>query len=319
MEVLLLSPSGKDYLWGGTRLKKEYGKDLPLVPLAETWECSVHPDGPSVIAGGSYAGRTLKEVLDENPEWLGSKVGDELPILVKFIDAEKDLSVQVHPDDEYARVHENQNGKTEMWYVLDAAPNAELIHGFAHDVTPDQLREAVKTGKLSKHLQKVKVRRGDTFFISPGTIHAIGAGIMVAEIQENSNVTYRVYDYDRIDKDGKKRPLHIEKAIEVANMKASSVTRQAPKFIKYYPGCAREILCRCKYFEVERIQVSMGFSFSVTEESYQVLLCTDGYGGIETDESRRPLRFAKGDCLFLPASIGRCHVLGNTTLLKIRN
>ena len=189
MEVLLLSPSGKDYLWGGTRLKKEYGKDLPLVPLAETWECSVHPDGPSVITGGSYAGRTLKEVLDENPEWLGSKVGDELPILVKFIDAEKDLSVQVHPDDEYARIHENQNGKTEMWYVLDAAPGAELIHGFAHDVTPEQLREAVRTGKLSKHLQKVKVRRGDTFFIPPGTIHAIGAGIMVAEIQEEMCAT----------------------------------------------------------------------------------------------------------------------------------
>ncbi|SEQ86157.1 mannose-6-phosphate isomerase [Lachnospiraceae bacterium NE2001] len=319
MEPLLLNPAGKDYLWGGTRLKKEYGKDIPLVPLAETWECSVHPDGLSIVVNGTFAGKTLKSVLDRNPRWLGNKVGKDLPILIKFIDAEKDLSVQVHPDDEYARENEGQNGKTEMWYVLDAVPGAELIYGFEHDVTPDKLRYAVNSGTLSKHLKKVKVRRGDTFFITPGTVHAIGAGIMVAEIQESSNVTYRVYDYDRLDKDGKKRPLHIEKALEVANLRASNGIKQPPKFIKYYPGCAREILCRCKYFEVERVQVSMGFSFSVTEDSYQVLLCTEGFGGIETEYSRRPLRFAKGDCIFLPAAIGRCHVLGNTTLLKIRN
>lgn len=319
MEPLLLNPTGKDYLWGGERLKTEYRKDIHITPLAETWECSIHPDGPSVVANGEYSGKTLMELLQKNPRWLGNKVGKELPILVKFIDAEKDLSVQVHPNDEYARKYERQNGKTEMWYVLDAKPGAELVYGFAHDITPYQLRSAVQAGDLSKHLQKVKVKKGDTFFIPPGTVHAIGAGILVAEIQENSNVTYRVYDYDRIGKDGKKRELHIEKAIEVANLKASDDIKQAPKFIRYYPGCSREILCRCKYFEVERIQVSMGFSFSVTDDSYQVLLCIDGFGGIETNSSRRPLRFAKGDCVFLPASLGRCHVLGNATVIKVRN
>lgn len=319
IEPLLLIPAGKDYLWGGNRLKTEYEKNIPIAPLAETWECSVHPDGLSIISNGNNKGKSLKEVLCDNPNWLGKKVEGELPILVKFIDAEKDLSVQVHPNDEYALINENQNGKTEMWYILDANPGAHLIYGFAHKVTPALLREAVETGNLSKHLRKVKVKKGDTFFIPPGTVHAIGEGILLAEIQENSNVTYRVFDYNRIGKDGKKRELHIEKAIEVADMNASYDVKQAPRYIRYYPGCSRETLCRCKYFEVERIQVSMGFSFSVTDDSYQVLLCLEGYGGLEYNDLTKPLRFAKGDCMFLPASLGRCHIIGNCTLLKIRN
>lgn len=320
MEILRLQPAGMDYLWGGTRLREEYGKKIQITPLAETWECSVHPEGPSVVANGEYRGRELRDVLKEHPEWMGTKVQDgEFPILAKFIDAKKDLSVQVHPDDDYAREHEGQNGKTEMWYVIDADEGAQLIYGFKHRVTEEILRNAVETGTLDKHLQKVEVHRGDMFYVPAGTVHGIGAGILVAEIQESSNVTYRVYDYDRVDKNGKKRELHFDKAVQVMNMEATPDVKQKSRIVKHYPGCSRELLCRCKYFEVEKIQVTKAFSFSVLEESFQVIMCLDGEGQIETmDENLKPVRFVKGRTLFLPAGLGRCLVVGDTTVLKIR-
>jgi len=319
MEILKLFPIGKDYLWGGTRLRDEYGKKISLSPLAETWECSVHPDGSSVVANGRYKGSTLKSVLKFHPEYLGSKAKDgKLPVLIKFIDAKKNLSVQVHPNDEYARVHENQNGKTEMWYVLDAEEGAALIYGFRHKVTPEILRNAIKTGTLDRHMQRVNVHKGDVYYVPAGTVHAIGAGVIVAEIQESSNVTYRVYDYDRVDKDGKKRELHFDKAVEVMDMNVAPDVKQKPRMVKYYPGCSREILCRCKYFEVERVQVSKGFSFSVLDSSFQVLMCLDGYGQVETADDRKPIRFQKGETLLLPAGMGRCYMVGDTEVLKIR-
>lgn len=182
MEPLLLKPVGKDYLWGGNRLKSEYGKNITLTPLVESWECSVHPDGLSVIATGSKRCLTLKEVLDEYPEYLGSKANGIMPILAKFIDAEQNLSVQVHPDDEYALAHEGDNGKTEMWYVLDALPGASLIYGFAHDVTKEQLQTSLEQGDIRKHLQKIPIHKGDVFYIPAGLVHAIGAGALIVEI-----------------------------------------------------------------------------------------------------------------------------------------
>lgn len=320
MEVLKLNPYGKDYLWGGTRLREEYGKKIDLTPLAETWECSVHPDGPSVIVNGEFKGETLSTVLKQHPEFLGTKVKNgEFPILAKFIDAKEDLSVQVHPDDEYAKEHEEDNGKTEMWYVIDADEGASLIYGFKHRVTEEILRKSIATGTLDKHLQKVEVQKGDTYFVPAGTVHGIGKGILLAEIQESSNVTYRVYDYDRVDKDGNKRKLHFDKAIHVMDMGIAPEVKQKPRMVKYYPGCSREILCRCKYFESERIQVTRGFTFTVREESFQVLMCLDGLGQVETmDTGQKPMRFSKGETMLLPAGVGRCLVLGNTSLLKIR-
>lgn len=320
MEILKLQPCGKDYLWGGTRLREEYGKKIALNPLAETWECSVHPDGPSVVSNGEFKGWTLVEVLKQHPEYLGTKIKNgELPVLVKFIDAKKDLSVQVHPDDEYAQKHEGDNGKTEMWYVIDADEGASLIYGFRHKVTPEILRDAIRTGTLDKHLQKIKVHKDDVFYVPAGIVHGIGSGILIAEIQESSNVTYRVYDYDRIDKNGKKRELHFDKAVQVMDMGIAPDASQKPRMVKYCVGCSRELLCRCKYFEVERIQVTKGFSFSVREESFQILMCIDGYGQVETmDAEQKPIRFSKGETMFLPAAIGRCIVVGDTTVLKIR-
>lgn len=321
MEPILLRPSGKDYLWGGERLKTEYGKHIDLSPLAETWECSGHPDGPSYAINGEFKGKSLAEITGVHREWLGIKCNPEngFPILIKFIDAAKDLSVQVHPSDEYAKEHEHgQNGKTEMWYVLEAEPDAKLVWGFEHKVTKEMLRRNITDGCLSKDLHYVPVHKGDVFLIESGTVHAIGAGIILAEIQESSNLTYRLYDYNRVGKDGKKRELHFDKAVQVLNMNPIKHTEQRNRAVHYYYGCSRELLCRCKYFETERIQVKKGFSFSVLETSFQVLLCTDGEGGLETDGSNRPLRFKKGSCIFLPANLGRCHVIGECDLLKVR-
>lgn len=317
MEIMKLIPTGKDYLWGGTRLRDEYGKKIDMTPLAESWECSVHPDGPSFVANGKYKGKTLSEVLEEHPEYIGTKANGFFPILAKFIDAKKDLSVQVHPDDEYALEHEGDNGKTEMWYIIDADEGASLIYGFKHKVTKEILEHAIEKGELDKHLQKVEVHKGDMYFVPADTVHGIGKGILLAEIQESSNVTYRVYDYDRVDKNGKKRELHFDKAIQVMNMDASLDIKQKKRLVKYYPGCSRELLCRCKYFETERIQVTKGFSFSVLENSFQVLMCLDGYGQVEVDGDK-PVRFFKGETVFLPAGIGRSLIIGDTTVLKIR-
>jgi len=320
MEPLLLKPVGKDNLWGGNKLRTHYYKDIPLTPLAETWECSVHPDGPSTVVNGDYSGKTLDIVLDENPHFLGSRVDKTygLPILVKFIDAKQDLSLQVHPDDDFARINENDFGKNEMWYVLESTENASLVHGFAHSVNEALLRKAVADGDLGKHLNKIYVNKGDVFYTSAGTIHGIGAGCLIAEIQESSNVTYRVYDYNRIDKNGNLRELHIDKALQVLNMNATEKYKQKPRLVHYYPGCSREILCRCKYFETEKISVTKGVSFTVMDTSFQVLLCLEGSGGLETTEYKRPLRFKKGDCLFLPAGLGRCFILGECEFLKVR-
>lgn len=320
MEPMLLKPVGKNHLWGGTRLKREYSKQINMEPLAETWECSAHPDGPSTIVNGKFAGMTLDKVLELHPEYLGTKIKKEhgLPILVKFIDADKDLSVQVHPDDNYARKYENQNGKTEMWYIMDAKPGASLVFGFAHDVTREQLEYAIKEGTLAKHLQKVRVQKGDVFFMPPGTVHAIGSGTLIAEIQQSSNVTYRVYDYERLDAKGQKRELHFDKALEVMNMKAQGSVRQKSHVVNYYPGCSKEILCRCKYFETEKIQMINGFSFWGLEASFQVLLCLEGEGEINTKSSKTILKFKKGDCIFLPAGVEIYTIMGRNTLLKVR-
>lgn len=314
---LRLIPAGKGYIWGGERLKTEYNKTLDVTPLAESWECSVHPDGMSVVSGGIYDGMTLKEVLDQNPAFLGEKSKD-LPILVKFIDAARDLSIQVHPDDDYARKNDGDNGKTEFWYVLDAEKDSELIYGFEHPMDRDRIKKAIEDGNLENMLHHIPVHKGDVFFVRPGTVHAIGKGIVLVEVQESSNLTYRLYDYDRVDKNGNKRPLHFDKAVDVLDMDPVRIIRQPQRMVRYYFGCAREILCRCEYFEVERIQVTKGFSFSVLDQSFQVLLCIDGNGGLETDETNRPVRFEKGTCLFLPADLGRCHIIGECTLLKIR-
>lgn len=319
----LLKPAGKDYLWGGNRLNSDFGKNIPLSPLSETWECSTHPDGPSTVASGIFEGSSLSEVLKLHPGFLGThpRTQGELPIIIKFIDAEKDLSVQVHPNDEYAMEHENgQLGKTEMWYVLDAAPDTKLVYGLQHDADKDKIRKAIENGKFERYLQKVPVKKDDVFYIEAGTIHAIGAGALIAEIQENSNLTYRLYDYDRVDKNGQKRPLHIDKALETANLERIGEPVQPMRVLKYRPGWASELLCRCKYFQVERILLNTETNremvpFQVGSVSFNVLLCLSGNGSIFFGEEA--LAFFKGDCIFVPADSVEMKIHGKASMLKV--
>ena len=218
MQPMKMRPAFKDYLWGGTRLREEYGKDCDLSPVAESWEISCHPDGPSTVMGGPCAGKTLAELLQEHPEWMGTRDGaavygefprGEFPLLIKLIDAAQSLSIQVHPADDYARRVENQQGKNEMWYVVDAAPGAELIIGFQRPVDKEELRRRIADGTLEEVAAKIPVRAGDCFSIPAGMLHAIGGGILIAEVQQNSNVTYRVYDFGRKNPDGSQRELHV--------------------------------------------------------------------------------------------------------------
>lgn len=325
----LLKPVGKDYLWGGTRLRDEFSKEINMTPLAETWECSTHPDGVCSISNGGFAGQLLSDVLKEHPEFLGTRMlssitedyQGELTILVKLIDAKQDLSVQVHPDDVYA--HENEQGalgKTEMWYVVDATKDAKLVYSFYHDMEKEKLRRSLEEGTVEKYLRKVPVKKDDVFYIEAGTVHAIGAGALTAEIQENSNLTYRLYDYNRVDKNGELRELHIDKALEVANIKSSLEPRQPMRVLKYRKGVASEFLCRCKYFQVERVLLNTERTremsvFQTNENSFQVILCIDGCG-ILFDESE-PINFFKGDCLFVPANSTQLRFHGKAQLLKV--
>ncbi|MDE6701698.1 MAG: class I mannose-6-phosphate isomerase, partial [Acetatifactor sp.] len=283
----LLKPAGKDYLWGGTRLNDDFSKGIDMSPLAETWECSTHPDGLSVVASGEYEGRTLREVLMENPAYMCEKHAakkGELPILIKFIDAKSDLSVQVHPNDEYAREHENGSlGKSEMWYVLDAQKGTEIVYGFRRDMDIETLLQGLKAGTIERYLQRMPIQKDDMFYIPAGQVHAIGAGALIAEIQESSNLTYRLYDYNRLDKDGKPRPLHIDKAVRVANLRGGEELRQPMRVLKFKRGYATELLCRCKYFQTERMLLNTerwrdGAEFQTRDDSFQVLLCTEGVG-----------------------------------------
>ena len=319
----LLKPTGKDYLWGGRRLNDAFEKRIPLSPLAETWECSTHPDGPSFAASGPMEGQSLRQILRDHPEYLGQRHRGErqIPILVKFIDAKKDLSVQVHPDDGYAKEHEDgQLGKTEMWYVLDAGKDTKLVHGLKKDCTPEEIRAALAAGTLSEKLQQVPVKKDDVFFLEPGTIHALGAGALVAEIQESSNLTYRLYDYDRVDKNGQKRPLHIEKALDVADLRGCAEPRQPLRVLKYRPGAASELLCRCKYFEVYRMLVNterrQRVEYRADELAFRVLLCVGGCGTIAYDGGSIP--FYKGDCVFIPANSVTLTIHGQAQFLDVK-
>lgn len=308
MSVLKLKPSYKDYLWGGHRLVEEYGKEYDGEILAETWELSCHPDGPSTIVNGAYAGKTLEEYIEaEGKEVLGTNCRRfrDFPILTKFIDAKQDLSIQVHPDNRYALKNEGQYGKTEMWYVVDAGKEAFLYYGFKKEVSKEEFARRIREDTLLEVLNAVPVQKGDVLFIESGTIHAIGKDILIAEIQQNSNVTYRVYDYGRVGKDGKKRDLHIEKAIAVTNRVPLIKSRSS------YPHVAD-----CDYFTVDKLNLDgrmmCRVEGTVSEESFVSILILDGEGVVSCGNK---VSYQKGDSLFLPAGSGAYVIEGSCDAL----
>ena len=298
METIKLTPACKDYLWGGEKLRQDYGIQSQLHPLAEAWVLSCHPDGPSVVATGPLAGKTLPEYIQEKgPGCLGADCEKftDFPILAKFIDAKGDLSIQVHPSNEYALAHEHQFGKTEMWYVLDCEPGATLYYGFQHQISREEFQQRIQDNTLTEVLNAVPVEKGDLFFIPAGTLHAIRKGIVVAEIQQNSNVTYRIYDYGRVGADGKPRQLHIQQALEVTQ-------RTPPQPDPDFHGH----LAQCPYFTVDVMEGR--FTLDCGPESFVSVLVLEGTGALwEGDES---MSLRKGESLFIPAGAGQCRLEG---------
>lgn len=307
-----LTPAFKDYLWGGERLKTEFCKNTDLTPLAESWELSAHKDGQSIVAEGAYKGLTLTAYLDAvGKDALGAACEkyDYFPLLIKLIDAKGDLSVQVHPSDEYAMEHEGEYGKTEMWYILDCEEGAALYYGFREDTTREAYESAIKEGRLTEILNRVPVKRGDVFFIPAGTVHAIGAGILICEIQQNSNTTYRVYDYNRRDKDGNLRPLHVEKALAVSDLKKSPA-------LPAIPDGEDVLLAACGYFEVRRLRFGGSGTVTAAPESFTALTVTEGEGTLSDGETA--LSFRKGDTLFIPAQETAFTVTGACEMILSR-
>lgn len=304
MAILKLAPACKDYIWGGNRLIEAYDKRFDGDRLAETWEVSCHEDGPSTIAEGGEKGETLREYIRKRGSAaLGKDCErfEDFPILIKFIDAKENLSVQVHPTDEYAKVHEGQQGKTEMWYISDCREGAFLYYGFSRRVSGKELRQRIKDNTVLEVLNKVKVKKGDVFFIESGTIHAIGAGITVVEIQENSNVTYRVYDYGRRDKNGNERELHIDKALEVTN---TDKMEDGRSFVPH--------IAKCKYFTVDKIFLDgntiNSLKGKVLEDSFVSIIILEGEGTIS--QKKQLLKVKKGDSIFISAGSGDFEISG---------
>lgn len=309
MALFKLAPSYKDYLWGGHRLVDEYHKNYVGNVLAESWELSCYPDSPSTIMNGEYAGKTLKNFIDEKGQTvLGTNCRrfKDFPILVKFIDAKESLSIQVHPDDEYAMKNEGQHGKTEMWYVMEADEGAFLYMGFNREISKEEFRERIENNTLTEVLNACPVQRGDVFFIESGTLHAIGKGIMIAEIQQNSNVTYRIYDYGRRGADGKTRPLHIRQALDV--------TKREPVKRRLSPD---PHIGTCDYFTVDKLYLDGAhvekLKGSVKEDSFASIIFIDGDGVITC---RGESMFCeKGDSFFLPAGSGEYEICGKCEAL----
>lgn len=314
MYILKLNPVFKDYLWGGTKLRDEYGFESDLDKLAEGWMLSCHKDGENTVKNGEFAGKTLTEVVKSNPDYLGEngKKFEYFPILIKIIDAKNDLSVQVHPDNDYAMRVENEYGKTECWYILDCDEDAELIYGFNRTITSEEFKEKIADNTFLETVNKVKVKKGDLFFIEAGTLHAIGKGILLAEIQQNSNTTYRVYDYGRLGADGKPRALHVDKAVDVTNCTPPTRSTNPEGKLIIGNGYSRQLLTKCNLFNVEKVSVNDKFTDTADDTSFVSILVTDGIGSVDK------MKINKGDSLFIPAGYGEFTVKGNTEIIITR-
>ena len=304
MYPLKMVPVFKDNIWGGKRLRDEYGKNTPYDITGESWEVASHKNGESKVANGEYAGKTIKELTSVLKEKL---LGDSLyvcddmkfPLLVKFIDARDNLSVQVHPNDEYASENENgELGKTEMWYVMDAAPGAGLLYGFKEPITKQQFVKSIEENTLLEYTKFIPCKRGDNFFIPAGTLHAIGEGLLIAEIQQNSDTTYRIYDYDRRDSQGNPRELHVDKAVDVTNLN--------PAYEYHFDG---NTIADCSYFKVEKFVLDGKYSRMVSKDRFEIVVVCDGNVTINGVE------FSKGETALIPAYIGELSMEGKADIL----
>lgn len=323
---LRFKPVFKDYIWGGRNLESKLGRKLPSGIVAESWEISGHPSSPSEISNGPLAGKSLPQVLDTlGVDLVGSRSlamldRGKFPLLIKLLDAHQRLSVQVHPDDEYATEHEKgELGKTEMWYVLHAEPNSRLIYGLKAGVTRESFREALKVGQLEQCLHHLHVKAGEAVFIPSGSIHAIMEGLILAEIQQNSDTTYRVYDWNRLGVDGKPRPLHVDKALDVINFDLVEPATFQPRLVEQSAELRREVISTCPYFTVERVTFERATSFKGQNDGSTFEIWGQMSGQSQVLWEGDPLEFSAIRFVLLPAAMGAFEVAtaGPATFLRV--
>ena len=318
MEMVKLTPSVADNIWGGTRLITEYGIKTEKRPAAEAWVLSCHPAGPSTIENGEFAGKTLEQAYQADKSICGTKGKkfEFFPLLIKFIDAKQNLSIQVHPDDEYAMRVEGEYGKTEAWYILDAEPDAELILGFKKEISVEEFKKAAQSDEMMNICNHIKVKKGDLFFIESGTMHAICKGILLAEVQQNSNTTYRIYDYGRLGKDGKPRELHVDKAADVTKLCPPSIPDASQRKTESFENAKRAELTSCDLFTMYKLDIDGIYECEADDSSFVSLLCLEGNCTVKN--ASVSLDVKKGESVFIPASAGKIEINGNAEFLETR-
>lgn len=309
-KILKLVPVFKDYIWGGEKLKSDFNKKADFDKIAESWELCCHKNGTNLIEGENVL---LSEYIDRNPDVLGTNAEkfSDFPVLIKLIDAKDNLSVQVHPSDEYALKFESSFGKTEMWYVVDASQDSYLYYGFNREITKDEFKDRIENNTLLEVLNKVQIKKGDSFFIESGTIHAICKDTLIAEIQQNSDITYRVYDYGRVGKDGKPRDLHISKAMDVACLKLPNNNKLFEA--EEMQGYKYHILSECKYFKTYKYDITERCELLADNTSFHSVLCLAGNAIVNGNVSLK-----KGDSIFIPAGFGRYLLEGKCEIINTK-
>ncbi|UCC86384.1 MAG: class I mannose-6-phosphate isomerase [Anaerolineales bacterium] len=323
---LTFTPALRDYIWGGRNLETLYGRQLPPGPIAESWEISGHPNAATLVDAGPLSGHSLPDVLTAlGTDLVGSRAGwalerGKFPLLVKLLDAEKRLSVQVHPPDDYALVHaDGELGKTEMWYILHARPGAQLIFGLRPGVTPELFRQAIAEETLETCLHYLPVEAGQAVFLPTGTVHAMMEGIVAAEVQQNSDTTYRVYDWGRLGADGRPRPLHVDRALEVINFQQVEPGAYQPRWIATQHGVARYEISRSDYFVVEKVSMSPGAVYTGRTDGQTLEIWGTVQGKAELAWAGEPVTLASIRFCLVPAGLGDFEVraLGPATMLRV--
>jgi len=312
---LQFEPILKERIWGGTKLKTYLNKPISSNITGESWEISTVENDISVVSNGIYEGKSLIDLINEYPEAiLGTHVyaqfGKQFPLLFKYLDAREDLSIQVHPNDELAKKRHNSFGKTEMWYVMQADENARLIVGFKEKSTPEEYLKHLNNKTIVDILDTKKVKQGDVFFLETGTIHAIGAGIVIAEIQQTSDITYRIYDFDRVDANGNSRELHIDLALEAINYE----TVDAQKYYSKNENQSNTIV-DCRYFTTNIIPLNGAVKVNKNQNSFTVYMCVDG--SFELKINTEIFYYQKGDTVLIPAALTNFELSGSASILEI--
>ena len=311
-----LNPYVSETIWGGRKLIEEYGVKTEKNNAAEGWMLSCHEAGSSTVVNGEFAGKLFADVVKENPVLCGKNAENfsDFPILIKFIDAMDNLSVQVHPTKEYCEKTGRGQSKTECWYIIDAEEDAYLILGFEDKITPEEFKAAIENNTLTDYVSKVPVKKGDFFFIESGTLHAICKGILLAEVQESSNTTYRIYDYNRVGNDGKPRELHVEDGAAVTKLEKYT----QPDFCKGadLDTLERRLLADCPLFKVWKLDLNGEISGIADENSFVSLLIMDGNGTLEV--CGETVSLTKGESIFIPANAGEYKISGKMEIIETR-